>query len=250
MNVRTNKFEPLRATAFILVFAAAAFTAGCANNPRTALDWGVNERFTAKTPNARPIPRPATKIATKTATTRKVYVYKETAEADSPDVVPKTRPANYPAWYQDRACNKPRPQPDAQIQPANYTTNADPRFAWPVNGQVISDFGSTTEGERNDGINIAAAYGEPIRASADGTVSYTGDLKSYGNLVLIRHDDNYITAYAHADRVLVNRGDHVAKGQVIAYAGSSGDVKRPQLHFEIRRGVKPINPRQFLVASR
>jgi murein DD-endopeptidase MepM/ murein hydrolase activator NlpD len=112
---------------------------------------------------------------------------------------------------------------------------------------VIADYGSTLGGERNDGINIAASYGTPIRAAADGVVSYAGnDLKSYGNLVLIKHDDNYVTAYAHAERVLVGRGDRVAKGQVIGYAGNTGDVSSPQLHFEIRRGVSPINPRPLL----
>ena len=125
--------------------------------------------------------------------------------------------------------------------------NADLQFGWPVKGRVLSDFGSTIGGGRNDGINIAAPYGEPIRAAADGTVSYSGnDLKSYGNLVLIRHGDNYVTAYAHSERILVSRGEHVAKGQVIGYAGSTGDVSQPQLHFEIRRGVQPIDPRPLL----
>jgi murein DD-endopeptidase MepM/ murein hydrolase activator NlpD len=116
-----------------------------------------------------------------------------------------------------------------------------------MKGRVLSNFGSMSGGERNDGINIAASYGEPIRAAADGTVSYSGnDLKSYGNLVLIRHGDNYVTAYAHSERILVSRGEHVAKGQVIGYAGSTGDVSQPQLHFEIRRGVQPIDPRPLL----
>jgi murein DD-endopeptidase MepM/ murein hydrolase activator NlpD len=124
-----------------------------------------------------------------------------------------------------------------------------------MRGRVLSDYGSTVGGERNDGINIAASYGEPIHAAADGTVSYSGnDLKSYGNLVLIRHGDNYVTAYAHSERILVSRGEHVAKGQVIGYAGSTGDVSQPQLHFEIRRGVTPVNPRPLLgplqIASR
>jgi len=131
----------------------------------------------------------------------------------------------------------------------------DTNFVWPMRGRVISEFGSSLSGERNDGVNIAASPDEPIHAAADGTVSYSGnDLKSYGNLVLIRHGGNYVTAYAHADRVIVNRGEHVVKGQIIGYAGQTGDVNSPQLHFEIRNGTTPVNPRGMLgplqVASR
>mgnify|MGYP001546648504 FL=1 len=82
-------------------------------------------------------------------------------------------------------------------------------------------------------------------------VTYSGnELKGYGNLVLIKHDDDYVTAYAHAERTLVNRGDKVKKGDVIAYTGETGDVTEPQLHFEIRRDTKPVDPRPLLVASR
>ena len=114
---------------------------------------------------------------------------------------------------------------------------------------MISDFGSTVTGGRNDGINIATAKDAPIRAAASGTVTYSGnELKDYGNLVLIRHANGYVTAYAHADRLLVSRGDTVTKGQVIGYAGETGDVTSPQLHFEIRHDTAPVNPRPLLVA--
>ncbi|MGZ5939746.1 MAG: murein hydrolase activator EnvC family protein, partial [Rhizomicrobium sp.] len=120
----------------------------------------------------------------------------------------------------------------------------------PVAGRVISDFGTNGSGQRNDGINIAAPLGTPIRAAASGTISYAGnELRGYGNLILIKHDDGYVTAYAHAERIVVNRGDTVTKGQIIAYAGSTGDVTSPQLHFEIRHGVQPVNPRTMLMAS-
>jgi murein DD-endopeptidase MepM/ murein hydrolase activator NlpD len=115
---------------------------------------------------------------------------------------------------------------------------------------VISDFGTESNGERNDGINIAAQPGTPIRAAAAGTISYAGnELRGYGNLILIKHDDGYVTAYAHAERITVQRGDTVTKGEIIAYAGSTGDVTSPQLHFEIRHGVQPVNPRSLLMAS-
>ena len=119
-----------------------------------------------------------------------------------------------------------------------------------MSGTVISNFGATTNGERNDGINISTKLGAPIHASASGTVTYSGnELKDYGNLVLIRHDGGYVTAYAHADKLLVSRGEFVAKGQVIGYSGTSGDVTSPQLHFEIRHDTQPVNPRLLLVAQ-
>ncbi|MBN9532837.1 MAG: M23 family metallopeptidase [Alphaproteobacteria bacterium] len=123
------------------------------------------------------------------------------------------------------------------------------RFVWPVMGRIIMPFGPAPSGERNDGINIATAMRTPIHAAAAGTVTYAGnELKGYGNLVLIRHDDGYVTAYAHADSLVVTRGDRVARGQVIGYSGESGDVSEPQLHFEIRHGVTPIDPKPLLMA--
>jgi len=124
-------------------------------------------------------------------------------------------------------------------------------FEWPVQGKVIARFGKDDDGERNDGINIATDLGTPIHAAADGTVTYAGnELKSYGNLILIKHENGYVTAYAHAQRIAVSRGDHVAQGDVIGYAGQTGDVTSPQVHFEIRQGVKPVDPRPLLVAAR
>jgi murein DD-endopeptidase MepM/ murein hydrolase activator NlpD len=123
-------------------------------------------------------------------------------------------------------------------------------FGWPVIGPVILPFGTDGAGERNDGINIAAEMGAPILAAAAGTVTYAGnELKGYGNLILITHHDSYVTAYAHAQSIAVNRGEHVEKGQVIGTAGATGGVDRPQLHFEIRHGVHPVNPR-LLLANR
>ncbi|HEY1962650.1 MAG TPA: M23 family metallopeptidase [Rhizomicrobium sp.] len=124
-------------------------------------------------------------------------------------------------------------------------------FAWPVEGKIIAAFGRVGDGQRNDGINIAANLGEPIHAAAAGTVTYAGnELKDYGNLVLIKHDNGYVTAYAHAESITVTRGDKVGQGQVIGYAGKTGDVSTPQLHFEIRQGVKPVDPKPLLLTSR
>ena len=115
---------------------------------------------------------------------------------------------------------------------------------------MISDFGATTTGGKNDGINIATTMGAPIHASASGTVTYAGDeLKGYGNLVLVKHAGGYTSAYAHADRLVVQKGDFVARGQVIGYSGQTGDVSSPQLHFEIRSNTTPVNPRSYLSST-
>ena len=92
--------------------------------------------------------------------------------------------------------------------------------------------------------------GTPIKAAEDGTVTYAGnELKGYGNLVLIRHADGYVSAYANASRLLVKRGDPVKRGQVIAHAGQTGNVTSPQLHFEIRKGSTPVDPRKYPAAG-
>jgi murein DD-endopeptidase MepM/ murein hydrolase activator NlpD len=124
------------------------------------------------------------------------------------------------------------------------------RFPWPVNGRVLATFGNAPGGGHNDGINIAAPRGTPVRAIEAGTVAYAGnEVKGYGNLILIKHPDGWISAYAHLDEMLVKVGDNVTGGQVIAKVGNSGGVSQPQLHFELRRGKKPVDPREFLAPS-
>ena len=130
---------------------------------------------------------------------------------------------------------------------ATETTGALPTFRWPVRGKVITSYGAKTNGKANDGINLSVPEGTPVRAAEDGVVDYSGnELKSYGNLVLVRHSNGYVTAYAHASEVLVKRGDAIKRGQIIAKSGQSGEVGSPQLHFEIRKGSSPVNPLQFL----
>ncbi len=109
-------------------------------------------------------------------------------------------------------------------------------FEWPLRGAVISEYGAGNLGRRNDGVNIAAPVGTAVRAAADGQVVYRGsELEGFGNLLLIKHQDGYVTAYAHNDAMLVKKGDQIRKGQVIAKVGQSGAVTTPQLHFEIRQ---------------
>jgi murein DD-endopeptidase MepM/ murein hydrolase activator NlpD len=130
---------------------------------------------------------------------------------------------------------------------AAEATGALPTFRWPVRGKVITSYGAKTNGKSNDGINLAVPEGTPVKAAEDGVVAYSGnELKGYGNLVLIRHSNGYVTAYAHASELLVKRGDTIKRGQVIAKSGQSGEVASPQLHFEIRKGSNPVDPLQFL----
>ena len=130
---------------------------------------------------------------------------------------------------------------------AAETTSSLPTFRWPVRGKVVTSYGAKTNGKSNDGINVAVPEGTPVKAAEDGVVAYSGnELKGYGNLVLVRHSNGYVTAYAHASELLVKRGDPIKRGQVIAKSGQSGEVASPQLHFEIRKGSSPVDPLQFL----
>jgi len=122
-----------------------------------------------------------------------------------------------------------------------------PAMRWTVRGKVISAYGSKPNGLKNEGINIAVPEGTAIRAAEDGVVAYAGnELKGYGNLVLIRHDGGWVTAYAHAKELLVKRGDTVRRGDVIAKAGQTGSVSSPQLHFEVRKGATAMDPLKYL----
>jgi murein DD-endopeptidase MepM/ murein hydrolase activator NlpD len=141
--------------------------------------------------------------------------------------------------------------PAADNPAKDETATADggnsPGFRWPVRGRVITGFGPKPTGQQNDGINLAVPEGTAIKAAEDGVVAYAGsELKGYGNLVLVRHSNGYVTAYAHASELMVKRGDQIKRGQVIAKSGQTGSVTSPQLHFEIRKGASPVDPMQFL----
>jgi len=140
-----------------------------------------------------------------------------------------------------------KPVVEAASIKSSEATGALPTFRWPVRGKVITSYGAKTNGKSNDGINLAVPEGTPVKAAEDGVVAYSGnELKGYGNLVLVRHSNGYVTAYAHASELLVKRGDTIKRGQVIAKSGQSGEVGSPQLHFEIRKGSSPVDPLQFL----
>lgn len=130
---------------------------------------------------------------------------------------------------------------------AGVESAADGSFRWPVRGRVISAFGVKPGGERNDGINIEVPEGTPIKAAEGGQVIYAGnELKGFGNLVLVKHPNGFVSAYAHASEILVQRGDNILRGQTIAKVGATGNVSRPQLHFEIRNGNRPVDPLPYL----
>jgi murein DD-endopeptidase MepM/ murein hydrolase activator NlpD len=217
--------------ALVIAFGALMpMLAACTpDTPETQFRWGVNDRVAND--DYRPAPPPPAYREARAHEAR-TYVYRDGNETEA-SVKPK-----------------PRPRYDAPVrQTASYEREdrGSGAFAWPASGKVISSFGTTTNGERNDGINIATPMGTPIHAAAGGTVSYSGnELKDYGNLLLIKHPGGYVTAYAHADQLLVRSGDTVTKGQVIGYAGRTGDVSTPQLHFEIRHGTQPVNPDSYL----
>ena len=170
------------------------------------------------TPQARPSATPQSDRETRTAMTLPLKRPARTAVATS---------------YTPRAPKKPIPAPPA----------ATGRFIWPVQGKVISSYGPKANGLHNDGINIAVPEGTPVHAAQSGVVAYAGnELKGYGNLLLIRHSNGWVTAYAHNSKLLVKRGDKVVRGQEISLAGKTGSVVTPQVHFEIRKGAKALNP--------
>lgn len=161
----------------------------------------------------------------------------ETAAAERPGTPPAARPGDGEAMAQ--VVPVPRAPAAPQVD--------EQGFIWPVNGDVISEFGAKGDGLFNDGINIAASRGTPVRAADSGVVAYAGnELRGFGNMLLIKHPDGWVTAYAHTEELLVQKGERVGKGQVIARVGSTGSVSRPQLHFEMRRGKKAVDPLQHL----
>ena len=109
--------------------------------------------------------------------------------------------------------------------------------------RIIAPYGKRPDGTSNDGINLAVPMGAEVHAAEAGVVAYAGsEIKGLRNLLLIRHDNGWVSAYAHNDQLLVRRGDTVKRGQVIAKAGKSGSVEQPQVHFELRQGSKPVDP--------
>ncbi|TCT12400.1 murein DD-endopeptidase MepM/ murein hydrolase activator NlpD [Tepidamorphus gemmatus] len=216
--------------------------------------------------------------ATTVASAAAAQPVRQSAAATSPSAAGETRgidpaiasaPAQPPAVKQGIEANA-LPAPGEQPQQVAYAAPADAsdaaadkragipepaalsaaNFRWPARGRIISAFGDKADGGKNDGINISVPEGTSVRAAENGVVAYAGnELKGYGNLVLIRHADDWVTAYAHNSDILVKRGDVVTRGQVIAKAGQTGSVQTPQIHFELRKGSTPVDPLKYLAGD-
>jgi murein DD-endopeptidase MepM/ murein hydrolase activator NlpD len=145
-----------------------------------------------------------------------------------------------------KARARPAQQPPlrpAGVAPLPVLAGDAPRFAWPVEGRILSGFGAKPGGRFNDGVNLKASAGAPVRAAGDGVVAYAGDaIPGFGNLLLVKHAGGWVSAYGHNDALLVTRGARIARGDIIARAGATGSVTEAQLHFELRKGRTPVDP--------
>ena len=146
------------------------------------------------------------------------------------------------------SANKKPSKSNTTYQKPQTTTNyGDNNFIWPIKGTIVSKFGHKSGGLYNDGINIKAVNNEPVKATKDGVVAYVGnELRGYGNLIIVKHPGNWISAYAHLNELKVKRGDKVTKGAIIATTGATGNVDHPQLYFGIRKGREAVNPEKYL----
>lgn len=170
----------------------------------------------------------AAEAAAKAAAAKEAKEAKETKQAAAPAAPVKVASADAAA---------PAPAPAAESAES---------FRWPAKGRVINGYGSGG----NEGINIAVPEGTPVKAAEDGTVAYAGsDVKGYGKLVLVRHNNGYVSAYAHNGELDVRPGEKVKRGQTIAKSGATGNVTSPQLHFEIRKGATPVDPIPHLASN-
>ena len=171
------------------------------------------------------------------------------SDASSPAKRPPAEPSAARAARAEPAAAPPEASPVASGAAPGAVTHGS-HYAWPVRGRVLAGYGVASGGSHNDGINIAAPRGTPVAAVDAGVVAYAGnELRGYGNLVLVKHANGWITAYAHCDELLVKQGDKVNRGQAIAKVGATGGVSEPQLHFELRRGKKAVDPREFLTPA-
>jgi murein DD-endopeptidase MepM/ murein hydrolase activator NlpD len=198
---------------------------------------------------------PASKVAGAAATTetprviqsatKPVIINQAQPAAAAPQQVAAIDPSEASPAEEVPAAAEPKAVSKKGTETAAAGTSAlgGQKFRWPVKGRVIANYGPRTDSTHNDGINIAVPMGTEVLAAEQGVVAYAGsELKGYGNLILLRHDNGWVTAYAHNEEILVKRGDKVKRGQSIAKAGKTGTVDQPQVHFEIRQGQKPVDP--------
>jgi murein DD-endopeptidase MepM/ murein hydrolase activator NlpD len=197
-------------------------------------------------PNARFVPDTTGGPATATATAAAPGpVKRETLAPPSHGEAPRSA-APAPA-----ATGQPTPLSRAAAPAESSVTvpaTPPPRLAWPIKGKILVPYGATAGGQKNDGIDIEAPTGAPVKAAEGGTVVYAGsEVAHLGNLLLVQHPGGYITAYGNNEALLVKKGDTVKTGQTIAKAGSSGGASSPRVHFEVRRGgSRTIDPTTVL----
>ncbi|WP_419912291.1 peptidoglycan DD-metalloendopeptidase family protein [Hoeflea sp.] len=154
----------------------------------------------------------------------------------------QTRPASAASSYADD-----RTTTNASVAVETPQTTGIDKLRWPARGQIMSGFGAMDDGARNDGIDISLPKGTPVKAAENGVVIYSGTgLKEFGKTVLVRHGNGLVSVYGHASELIVQRGDKVSRGQVVALSGMSGQATRPKLHFEIRKDAKPVDPMTYL----
>jgi murein DD-endopeptidase MepM/ murein hydrolase activator NlpD len=194
----------------------------------------------AARPLDKPIEKPADKLAAKPAEAP-VKQVAEVAPKQGEKPVAATKPQQV-AKLETGATPTQTAVP-AAAQAAAEPESDKPEFRWPARGRIIQGFKAGT----NDGINIAVPEGTAVKAAEAGVVAYAGnELKGYGNLVLIRHPNGFVSAYANNGEISVKRGETVKRGQAIAKSGQTGNVSSPQLHFELRKGSTPVDPTEFL----
>ena len=184
---------------------------------------------------AAPPPAPAAPVSLEERARAFALTIDDVVTGGQPAATRPSRPARAPAVNEE----PPTPLP--------AVTGGAPSFRWPVPGRIISGFGPKAAGRFNDGVNLKASAGEPVRAAGDGVVAYAGDaIPGFGNLLLIKHAGGWVSAYGHNEALLVARGARVKAGEVIARAGQTGAVAEPQLHFELRRGRAPVDPAKVI----
>jgi murein DD-endopeptidase MepM/ murein hydrolase activator NlpD len=216
---------------------------------------GIDAPYVVRVGQALVLPAPVETAGTRTA----APVIQATAPAPAyaapaaPAIEPPPTPAEIAAAAPPQAAAPPLRASDDRTAAVALPPLAPPpqtsgrTFLWPVQGRIIGQYGGGAGGTHNDGINIAAPEGTMVMAADAGTVAYAGnELRGYGNLVLIKHADGWMTAYAHNAALLVKRGDKVRRGQAIARIGATGAVGEPQLHFEIRHGARALDPGEYL----
>ena len=205
-----------------------------------------SEARTSAPAAARPVVAKPVAAEPAVAETRKPVRAAAPAPEKAEPVVVASAPASEPkASAVPKSAPEPAPEPITTASlPKQEEASERADFRWPARGRVIAGYSGKGG---NEGINIAVPEGTPVKAAEGGTVAYAGnELKGYGNLVLIRHPNGYVSAYAHNGELNVKRGDVVKRGQVVAKAGQTGNVSSPQLHFELRKGSAPVDPTPYL----